>query len=173
MITEYLALIVMPWLPGPAHPIYFVTAPTMGLFWWPAAILGLVIAGGSWVLWHNPRRNLYTFGIAWWAIMLAPALHLDSLFLIMNDRYEYMPLFGRRLIAGDWSARTLSRGWLPRPVSIIACAAIAMTMAVFSWRGQSVWHDDLILFLNSRLPSLPAVLACTLSWPKRCLTALT
>ncbi|MGA2408931.1 MAG: tetratricopeptide repeat protein [Candidatus Binataceae bacterium] len=149
VITEYLALIVLPWLPGPAHPVYFVTAPSMGNFWLPAIILGLVIAGGSWVLWRSSRRNLYAFGIAWWAIMLAPALHLNSLFAIMNDRYEYMPLFGWCLIAGDWSARTLWQGRLPRPAAIIGCAAVAITMTVFSWRGQAAWHDDLTLFSQS------------------------
>jgi peptidoglycan/LPS O-acetylase OafA/YrhL len=90
---------------GPAHRVLFVHSPWSPDFYFPAALL-LAIAGVLLIaLRKHPRRKLYCFCAAWFAIAISPVLYLPALLpdQLVHDNYAYLPSVGLCVAVADWA----------------------------------------------------------------------
>lgn len=149
VLVLYIGLLLMPWRVGPAHDAEFATPLGLHNFAVPTAVLAASIALGYFVFRRSPRRDLYLFCAAWWFVSLAPALNLDHVSALVQDRYEYLASFGFCVIVGDLAVQTagdsITRN---RVVSALATIVISVYAAVL-WRAEDIWHDNVTLFSRS------------------------
>jgi tetratricopeptide (TPR) repeat protein len=123
-------------------PVWFDTRVLAGL----AAIAGLV-----WIGWRSARHRKswpVAFGLAWFAIGLAPTSSILPLAEPMNEHRVFLPFIGLAL-AAVWGTHLLVPGLFRRPaVAAAAGAAILLALATGTfvrnrdWRtGESLWAD--------------------------------
>jgi hypothetical protein len=146
VILKDLMLVALPWMAAPAHEVYDIQSPFAAGFLVPGVILAAL--GCCFVLWtRRSECRLYAFGAVWFAIALAPALSLNQVVSPIQDRYLYVASFGMLLGAGLFGARLIrSRPARLRAATMAVGAALAITCAVFLWRIQPIWNDNVSLF---------------------------
>lgn len=149
VLVEYLKLLAMPWLIGPAHDIRFVSTAASADFYVPAVILALVGMAGYIAFRNDRHAKLYLFCATWWLITLAPVLSLDQIVATVGDRYEYLPSFGFCLLMADWVTRAARCSVARRRIMTALAAAVTTFWVIILWRIQPVWHDDLTMFTRS------------------------
>jgi hypothetical protein len=146
VLLEYLKLLALPWLVGPAHDVNFVTTATSSAFYLPAAILVLFAVASYLFCRHSQHANLYLFCVIWWLLTLAPVLNLDQIVALVGDRYEYLPSFGICLLVADLATQAARSSRARTWVLSGAGVALATVWVVILWRVQPVWHDNLAMF---------------------------
>ena len=93
VLLDYLAVLAVPWMAGPTHAISWITHPQPLLFICAAALL--VISTAAFIAaWRSSDRRIYIFCAVWSVITMAPALNLNALWYLVDDRYLYAPSFG-------------------------------------------------------------------------------
>src|SRR5208282_1241731 len=144
VMLYYIAMLGVPWLAGPAHPLDWVKSFSSLRFYVPAALL-LLLATVSWLAVRNsPRRKLYAFCAIWFFVSIAPVMNLRGVWDLVQDRYLYLPAFGWCVIAADclvrWS-RTGNRILWP---SVAALTLIAWSLGF--WKVEGYWKDQLTMY---------------------------
>ncbi len=115
----------------------------------PTAVLAAIIALGYFAFRRSPRRKLYLFCAVWWFISLSPALNLDHVSALVQDRYEYLASFGFCVMASDVAVQAAGKSITRnRVVLVFATAVISVYLAVL-WRAELIWHDNVTLFSRS------------------------
>jgi tetratricopeptide (TPR) repeat protein len=105
--------------------------------------LALVVLTAAVVAFRNKAPYLMT-GWLWYLGTLVPVIGLVQVGgQAYADRYTYFPQVGI-LIALCWGAADLARGW-PRSALSVG-AAVAVVLAVVSWRQQSFWRTSVTLW---------------------------
>jgi Flp pilus assembly protein TadD len=148
IIATYLELTVIPWLPGPAHRVLFVSSPLALEFYLPAAALVAIGAALVLALGSHPDRRLLLFCALWSAITISPVMYLPALLpnQLVHDNYAYLPSVGLCIALADWAAGIANASALGRRAVAIGAPAMLALFAACLWRVQPVWHDDLALF---------------------------
>jgi hypothetical protein len=146
VLVYYLEIFIFPWQAGPAHDVRFVTTPGIGNFYFPTALL-LVLVLVSYLAFRNSaHRALYLFCAAWWLVTLAPALHVnfrqESRLFYFHDRFEYLSSFAFCLLLANLAMRAGFR----RQGIAAASLVLAVLYGGFVWRTEHIWHDDLTLY---------------------------
>ena len=149
VVMTYAALLVMPWIAGPAHQVTIVTSVAAPGCYLPLAALvscGAILFA---VLRRDPRARLYLFCTAWMVVALMPMMNLRGLFehALVQDRYLYLSSMGWCVIVADCGLRLYRRGATARRLTLSAGAALVALYAGALWMAQGFWHDDRALAL--------------------------
>jgi len=126
--------------------------------WYDTRVLvGLaVIAGLAFVAWRSARRREswpVAFGLAWFAIGLAPTSSILPLAEPMNEHRVFLPFIGLTL-AAVWGARLL----LPRPfrrpaAAVSLCAVTLVALATGTFVRNRAWLTDETLWADVTMKS--------------------
>ncbi len=158
VLVWYLKLLVIPWYAAPDHGVEFVTARHLSDFYAPLAILA-AIAVAAFVLRKSPRRNLYLFCALWWMVTLAPALSLNQIVSLVQDRYLYLPSFAFCVLLADWAFRLARTGAVPARTVAVLGAAVILVNAAALWRAEPIWQSDLSMWQDC-VNTAPGSLRC-------------
>ncbi len=146
VLACYLEVLTIPWLAGPAHDVDFVTEPGVRTFYFPLAILVTVTALGYAAFRRSPHRKLYLFCAVWRIVTFLPALNLEQIVALVQDRYEYLPSFGFCVFVGDWAVRVApSSAFRARVIGATATVLIVAYLAGL-WHAEPFWRDDIAMF---------------------------
>lgn len=141
----YLAVLAIPAMAGPAHAVQWITHPQPILFVSVAALL-IFGAAALTLAWRSSNRRIYLFCAAFSLVTIAPALNLNGLWWLVDDRYLYAPSFGWSLglaVAASEIARAGAR--THRAVGA-ATALILALYAASTMQTERYWHDDVSFF---------------------------
>jgi tetratricopeptide (TPR) repeat protein len=113
--------------------------------WLPVAgaVVGVVVLYG---FRRQPWARAGAFGLGFFVTGLLPALGFFDVyyfrFSFVGDHFQYLASLGVVALAVSGLASALDRWglWLA-PVGNGICAAVLMTLAVFTWRQTHVYHD--------------------------------
>ena len=149
VVMTYAALLVMPWLAGPAHQVPIVAGLAAPSFYLPLAALAACAAILFVIVRRDRRGRLYLFCAAWMVVAIAPMMNLRGLFehALVQDRYLYLSSLGWCVILADGGFRLARRGATARRLTLSAATALAALYAVALWRAQGFWYDDETLSL--------------------------
>ena len=142
VIVTYLEVFVLPWLAGPAHPIRFVTTRGFENFYGPVATLLLLSLIAYLVLRKSIHAKLYLFCIVWWLVTILPALNLNQVVSLVQDRYEYIPSVGLCILAAHLLVTLASNGARWQRATALCLAGFIALQLVALWRIEAVWHDN-------------------------------
>lgn len=143
VLSTYLTDLAMPWLTLPNHRVLPVSSALSPEFWAPLAAVSLIVAAFLVLAWRSPRRRLYLFCAAWIGITLMPMMLLHSVYHLVQDYYLYLPSVGWSLLLGDLVAVVARKNALSRRLAFGGAAAMLVVYAVFLWRAEHFWHDDI------------------------------
>jgi len=146
VLCEYLAVLLVPWLAGPAHPVDFVTTAGLANFYLPLGALAMATVAGFLAFRKSPRCRLYLFCACWWLVTLAPALSLNQVVSPVQDRYQYVPSFAFCLLVADLATRFAQIGIFSRRAVAAAATTVALLYVAIVWRAEPIWHDDVAMF---------------------------
>ena len=142
VIMTYVEIFVMPWLAGPAHPVRFVIARNLESFYGPLAALLLLGLVGYLMLRENIHSNYYLFCIVWWATTILPALNLNQVISLVQDRYEYIPSVGLCILAAHLLVTLASNGAGWKKAVAVGLGAFIAIQSIALWRIERTWHDN-------------------------------
>ncbi len=143
-VLDYIGIFTVPWMAGPAHAVHWITYPQPALFLCSAALLVILTAAGIFG-WRSSDRSIYIFAAVWSLITIAPALNLNALWYLVDDRYLYAPSFGFCLAAGVALVRLSAAGYGGRTV-VVAVSVFLVACAIASVRSEHYWYDDVTFF---------------------------
>jgi hypothetical protein len=144
VMLYYIAMLGVPWLAGPAHPLDWVESFSSPRFYVPVALL-LLLAMGSWLAARrSPRRKLYLFCAIWFFVSIAPMMNLGGVWDLVQDRYLYLPAFGWCVIAADCLVRWSRSGDRILWSSVAALILIAWSLSF--WKIEGYWKDQLTMY---------------------------
>jgi hypothetical protein len=145
VLLDYLAVLAVPWMAGPTHAINWITHPQPLLFICAAVLL--VISTAAFIAaWRSSDRRIYIFGAVWSVITIAPALNLNALWYLVDDRYLYAPSFGFCLAVGVALMRIAASGSSARKAVGAAFAIFLAASAISIMQTERYWHDDVTFF---------------------------
>ena len=137
----YLAVLALPAVAGPTHAVEGITHPQPLVFISEAALV--LLAAAAFVLaWGSSKRRIYLFCAAWSLLTMAPALNLNALWTLVEDRYLYAPSFGWSLAVAVAALQIAAGG--PRARKAVG-AAMAVLLALYvasTLQIESYWRDD-------------------------------
>jgi tetratricopeptide (TPR) repeat protein len=119
--------------------------------WSPLVLAGVIVFAGlaalAVALWRSARPALIP--LFWCLLPLLPALYIPTLGKnTFAERYLYLPSVGFVLLAGLGLAALERRGLAsPRAVRI-ALAVLVVAGGLATFRHNTVWHDNLSLWLD-------------------------
>ncbi|MGH7814602.1 MAG: tetratricopeptide repeat protein [Candidatus Binataceae bacterium] len=147
-IASYAAMLLIPWLAGPAHRLDTVRSIADAGFYAP--VLGLIaLCVAAFLIFRNhPRRRFYLFCAAWIIVALGPMLNIGELQdqLAVQDRYLYLASFGFCLFAADLAIRFVRGGETRQKILCAGAVAVAACYAVVLYQVQRYWRDEVTLF---------------------------
>ena len=147
-LLTYLAVLTIPAVAGPAHDVNWITHPQPAVFI-DAALL-IVLAAAAFILaWRSSNRHIYMFCASWLVLTMAPALNLNSLWWLVDDRYLYAPSFGWSLAVAVAAVELAAAGSRSRKAVGAALAAILALYIVSTMTTEHYWHDDVTFFRRS------------------------
>jgi protein O-mannosyl-transferase len=146
VVLEYLQLLVMPWLAGPAHPVGFIKLRTFEDFYFPLGVLVLLVAIGFFALRRTNHARFYLFCVVWWFVSLAPALSLNQVVSLVQDRYEYVASIGFCLLIADLCIVLANRGMTWRNAIVVAAGLFTAAQVFGLWLAEPIWHDNETMF---------------------------
>ncbi len=116
----------------------------------------LVLAAIAFVLARrSPNRHIYLFCAVWIFLTMAPALNLNGILWLVDDRYLYAPSFGWSLAVAVAAIEIASVGSTARNA---VGAVLAMSLAFYvlsTVRIERYWHDDVAYFQSKRRDRSP------------------
>ena len=144
-LLTYLAVLTVPGVAGPAHDVSWITNLGPIVFIDAAALL--ILAAVAFVLARrSPSRDIYLFCAIWMVLTMAPALNLNSILWLVDDRYLYAPSFGWSLAVAVTAVAIASTGSIARNVVGFALATTLALYLVSTVSVQRYWHDDVAFF---------------------------
>ena len=150
----YLAVLAIPDAADVAHNVDWIVRAQPIVFIDVAALL--VLAAIAFVLARrSPNRNIYLFCAVWIFLTMAPALNLNGLLWLVDDRYLYAPSFGWSLAVAVAAIEIASVGSTARNA---VGAVLAMSLAFYvlsTVRIERYWHDDVAYFTSKRRDRSP------------------
>jgi hypothetical protein len=145
VLLTYLAVLALPAMASPTHAVDFVTHPQPIVFISAAALI--ILAAAAFVLaWRSPQRRIYLFCAAWALLTIAPALNLNSLWYLVDDRYLYAPSFGWSLAVAITFMEIASGGARVRKAMGAAMAMLLALYAVSTVHTEGYYRDDVAFF---------------------------
>ena len=145
VLITYLAVLALPATAGPAHAVDWITHPEPIVFMTAAALV--ILAAAAFVpAWRSPKRRIYLFSAAWSLLTLAPALNLNALWWLADDRYLYAPSFGWSLAIAVAAVQIAARGSRARKAVGAAMAALLVLYAASTMQTERYWRDDVAFF---------------------------
>lgn len=146
VLATYLAMLALPWVAGPAHSARFVTSLAAPAFYLPVAVLAVAGIAIYAAAKRTDRVNLALYCAMWMLLGLAPALALDQIFSIVQDRYVYFSSFGWCLMFAAFGVDFARRR--PSQARIAQAALVGFVLAggIFVWSDQSAWLNDAALW---------------------------
>jgi hypothetical protein len=145
VLSAYLAVLAIPAVAGPAHSVEWFTHP-QPLVFTSAAILVIFAAAFSALAWRGSNRRIYLFCGVWGLITMAPALNLNALFTLVEDRYLYAPSFAWSLAVAVAAMQIAAGGSRARKAVGAAAAVLLALYAASAIRIERYWHDDVTYF---------------------------
>jgi hypothetical protein len=142
VLLTYLGILAIPGIADPMHSIEWTTHldPQVFIAWAALTVLALIaIVFAS----RSPRRKVYLFCAIWSLVTIAPALKIDSLWWLNQDRYLYAPSFGWSLALALAIFELSTVGARARLAVGIATAILLLSYGVATIRGQRYWYDNL------------------------------
>ena len=145
VLITYLAVLALPTMASPTHAVEFITHPQPIVFISAAALI--ILAGAASILaWRSPHRRIYLFCAVWAILTIAPALNLNSLWYLVDDRYLYAPSFGWSLAIAVAAMELASHGARARKAVGAAMAALLALYAVSTVQTEGYWRNDIAFF---------------------------
>lgn len=145
VLLTYLEVLAVPGVAGPLHSVHWVTLSAPIVFV-SAGILVILAALALVLVLRRPDRRIYLFCAAWSGLALAPALKLNSIWALVQDRYLYAPSFGWSLALALAVVRIAAVGPRARAAVGTAMALILAAYMVTAIRIEHYWHDDATFF---------------------------
>ena len=145
VLVAYLAILTMPEMAGPTHAVEWITHPAPIVFI-SAASLVVIAAVALIAAWRSPRRRIFLFCAAWSLFTIAPALNLNALWWLVDDRYLYAPSFGWSLAVAVAAVQIAAAGSRARTAVGVAMAALLVVYAISTMRTERYWYDDVAFF---------------------------
>jgi hypothetical protein len=144
-LITYLAVLTIPGVAGPAHDVNWITHPQPAVFVDATALI--VLAGAAFVLARrSSNQRIYLFCAIWIALTIAPALNLNSLWWLVDDRYLYAPSFGWSLALAVAAVEVATLSSRARKIVGVAVATILSMYIVSTMTIEHYWHDDATFF---------------------------
>ena len=145
VLFTYLAVLVLPAMAEPTHAVTFITQPEPIVF--ISAVVLTILAGAAlWLGWRSSQRRIYLFCAVWALFTIAPALNLNSLFYLVDDRYLYSPSFGWSLAAAVVVMEIASGGARVRKALGAAIAVLLTLYAISTVQTERYYRDDVAYF---------------------------
>jgi tetratricopeptide (TPR) repeat protein len=145
VLLTYLAVLALPAMAGPTHAVEFVSSPQPIAF--ASAGLLIILAAAAYLLAsRSAQRRIYLFCAAWALLTLAPALNLNSLWYLVDDRYLYAPSFGWSLAFAIAAMQIAAHGARARKIVGASIAVLLAVYAVSTAQTERYWHDDIAFF---------------------------
>ena len=145
VLITYLAVVALPWMAAPTHVVDWVVRPQPLLFvTWTALIF--LIAGAFILVRRSPNRRIYLFCAAWIVLTMAPALNLNALWWLVDDRYLYAPSFGWSLAVAAIAMEIAASGSRARNILGPAVIVILVAYAASTMQSERYWRDDVTFF---------------------------
>jgi hypothetical protein len=145
VLITYLAVLALPAMAGPTHAVPWIThlQPLPSIY-----AAGLVLLGAiAFVLaWRSPYRRIYMFCAAWSLLTMAPALNLNNLFYLVDDRYLYAPSFGWSLAVAVAVLQIAAIGSRARKAVGVAMAVLLVAYMASMMKTERYWHDNISFF---------------------------
>jgi tetratricopeptide (TPR) repeat protein len=145
VLITYLAVLALPTMADPTHAVDWITHPQPIMFESAAALL--VIAAAALVFaWRSPQRRIYLFCAVWGLLTIAPALNLNALWWLVDDRYLYAPSFGWSLAVAVAVMQVAALGSTARRAVGAAMAVLLVSYLASTMRTERYWSSDVAYF---------------------------
>ncbi|MGC1398981.1 hypothetical protein [Candidatus Binatus sp.] len=145
VLLEYLGVLAMPGLAGPAHNVNWSAGVTPITLISVGAIAALAIIASA-IAWRSPHRNLYMFCAAWSLLTIAPAMKLNALNALVQDRLLYAPSFGWSMAVAIAAVELAAVNPRARAAVAGATAMVLAAYAVSAVRIEHYWNDNLTFY---------------------------
>ena len=148
VLLTYLGILAIPGVANPFHSVQWTTHldPQVFIAWAALIVLGLLaIAFAS----RSPRRRVYLFCAIWGLVTIAPALKIDTVWWLNQDRYAYAPSFGWSLALALAVFEISTVGARARLAVGIATALLLLSYGIATIRGQRYWYDNLAYYTRA------------------------
>jgi hypothetical protein len=142
VLIAYLAVLALPAMAGPTHAVEWTTHLAPIVFASLAALLILATAALM-LAWRSSKRRIYLFCAVWSLLTIAPALNLNALWTLVEDRYLYAPSFGWSLAVAVAVLQIAAAGSTARKAVGVAMAVLLALYVTSTLRTESYWRDDL------------------------------
>jgi protein O-mannosyl-transferase len=145
VLVAYLAILTLPWMAGPTHAVEGITQLEPIVFISAAALV--ILAAAAFVFaWRSSRRRIYLFCAVWSLLTMAPALNLNALWWLVDDRYLYAPSFGWSFAVAVAVLQIAAAGSRARKAVGTAMAALLVLYAASAMQTERYWYDDVVFF---------------------------
>lgn len=151
LLAQYLGALVLPLELNAFHVFEPVDSPVApSALAGVAALAGLVLGGAVLV-----RRAPAAFvALTWCVLPLLPALYIPALGSnAFAERYLYLPSVGFVLLVGLGLEALERQGRVPRAVLLGGLGAGVLVGAIATFERDTVWHDNLSLWLDAQAKS--------------------
>jgi hypothetical protein len=102
---------------------------------------------------RDMRSPIY-FGVLWFSVFIAPALHFIPFGTLAADRYLYVPMWGVALICGVLTDRARASGMLMgRVASVVLCTTL-VALVLLSIQRTYQWRNEVTLW-SAEVSQLP------------------
>ncbi len=145
VLLTYLGVLTVPGMAGPVHAVDWVTRASPLVFVTAAALV-ILVACASVLAWRSSDRRVYLFCAAVGLLPLAPAMQLNSIWALVQDRYLYMSSFGWSLAFAVAATRLASRSPRARTAVATAMAVLLAGYMLTAIQAEHYWHDDVSFF---------------------------
>ena len=145
VLLAYLGVLTLPAMAGPTHALEWITHLEPIVFI-KAAALQLISAAAFMLAWRSSSRRIYLFCAIWSVLTMAPALNLNALWWLAEDRFLYAPSFGWSLAFALAAFQIAAYGATARRAVGAAMAALLVLYAVSTMQTERYWHDDVTFF---------------------------
>jgi hypothetical protein len=141
VLGTYLAVLALPTMAGPAHAVEWITHPQPVVFI-SAAVLAILAVAAFVLASRSSNRRIYLFCAVWILITMAPALNLNALFTLVEDRYLYAPSFGWSLAVAVAAFQIAAVGSRARNAVGAAMGVLLVLYAASTTQIERYWNDD-------------------------------
>ena len=145
VLITYLAVLALPAMAEPTHAVEWFTRPQPVVLVSAAALL--LIATTAYVFAsRSPQRRIYLFCAVWGALTIAPALNLNALWWLVDDRYLYAPSFGWSLAIAIGAVQIAAIGLTARRALGGFTAILLVSYAASTMRTERYWFNNVAYF---------------------------
>ncbi len=144
-----LALLALPWLADPVHPIAIVRSAAAADFYLPLLALIALAIITLLAMSKGGRARSRVFWAAWIVIAIAPTMALGSRLQdnIVCDSYLYLSSVGSCVLLADL-IHSVARWVRAARLAPIAAAALALSYVAVLWHVQHFWLNDEVLCMH-------------------------